>query len=161
MTSQIYFLRGLYRAIVVVVTFYAPFPSYLFNYSANFRKCKGIKLIIQIRNFCGKKISGPESGFLSGFRFLYFWLSNLKNFDAGVFVLTSTLIHKIFRFSRDPVSCPVSGFWTSDSQIEKSSMQLNLYWHKDSSTKFSGSSRIRFFVRFPDFAFLMVKSKNY
>ena len=36
-------------------------------------------------------------------------------------------IHKIFRFVRGPVLCPVSGFCTSDCHSQKHSMQVNLY----------------------------------
>ena len=69
-----------------------------------------IKLTIEFRNFCGKKIPGPGSGFLSGFRFLYFWWSYQKIFP-----------------DLSPVFCPVSGFCTSDGPIEKFFMQVNFF----------------------------------
>ena len=99
---------------------------------------------------------GPGSGFLSGFRFLYFWWSYCKNSNVGGFVLAYKFFHKNFRFVRGPVFCTVSGFCTSDGHIEKIPMLMDLNWHKKSSTKISGWSGVRFSVRFPVFVLLKV-----
>ena len=101
-----------------------------------------IKLTLDFRNFHGKKFPGLGSGF----RFLYFQWSYHKNFNAYEFVMTYWFIHKIFRSVRGPVFYPVSGFCNSDGHIWKIPMQVNLYWHTNSSVQISGWSGVRFSV---------------
>ena len=67
-----------------------------------------LKNQLSYSTFCPR----PGSGFLSGFRFLYFWWSYLKNSNASQFVLTYQFIHSNFRLVRGPFFCLASGFYT-------------------------------------------------
>ena len=93
-----------------------------------------------------EKFPGLESSFLSVFRFLYFRWSYLKIFKAGEFVLSYQFIHKNFWLVRGSTICPVSVFCTSHGHIWKISMQVNSFYHTNSSIKISGWSGVRFFT---------------
>ena len=148
-----FFLLHLNSYLVVTFCTFLKFPIWP-GYFVNFIRPPNLQL--NSGTFLEKNNFDPGSGFLSGFRFLYFWWLYSKDFTAYELVLRYWFTHKIFWFFRDPDFCPVSGFCTSNGHIQKISMQVNLYWQTNSSIKFSGWSGVRISVRFPVFVLLVV-----
>ena len=101
---------------------------------------------------------GPGSGFLSGFRFLYFWWSYRKKFYVGKFLL-SYWFFCTYNFPGGPGSGFLSGFWFLYFLWLYQNISFNILIHL--LIKFSGWSGVRFSVRFPVFVLLIVVSKYF